>query len=79
MQKKIVKHSWIFQTFEKKITNHPVGFVQLGPDEKVEVGYFVVFPDQCGGEAQLAVGLHLGQDSPELHGRHRVHLDGRYE
>lgn len=35
----------------------PVGLVQLGAYQKVEVGDAFVFPDEGGREPQLAVGL----------------------
>ena len=35
----------------------PVGLVQLGPDEEVQVVNALVFPDEGGRQAQLAVRL----------------------
>ncbi len=36
----------------------PVGLIQLGPDQEVEVRNALVLPDQRGRQPQLAVRLH---------------------
>ena len=43
----------------------PVGFIQLRPDEEVEVSDFVVFSHECGSEPKLTVRLHDHQNSTE--------------
>ena len=37
---------------------HPVGLVKLWTNQKVQVLYLVIFPDQRGSETKLAMGLN---------------------
>ena len=52
----------------------PVGLVELGPDEEVEVSDERVLPHERRGQAQLGVRLDDADDPPEHGGRDDVHL-----
>ena len=40
----------------------PVGLIQLGADEEVEVGNALILTDEGGCQAQLAVSIHNAND-----------------
>lgn len=44
---------------------HPVGLVQLGPNQEVEIDDLIILSYQGGGQTQLTVGLDYGQNTPE--------------
>jgi hypothetical protein len=53
---------------------HPVGFVQFGANEEVQVLNFVIFAHESGGQAEFAVSIDDGQDAAEHFGGNGVHF-----
>ena len=52
----------------------PIRFIQLGPDQEIDVVNKIVFADESRSQAEFAVGLDGADDPSEHLGRHDLHL-----
>jgi hypothetical protein len=53
---------------------HPIGLVQLGTDEEVEVGDLVILAHERRRQSEFAMRLHDRENATKHLGRNRVHF-----